>query len=162
VKWILALFLLPGAAVAVIGYLWIRGDLDLSSLRLPESMKFDLAAAGILIAALFAVATFSLPFVHRTVCRARSASVRQSAIAGGREEGNRFLARLALPFLGLTLFVTWPLRLLLILASFVLIAAILVFVVRMVEPSFLQAWVDRAVELLPLGDSLRPGSPVPA
>lgn len=155
-KLFLALFLVPAAGAAVIGFYWVRGDLDPTTIRVSPQMRFDLAAAGALILALFLVASLTLPLVHRGVRGARSARARRAAIVRGDIEGSRAGSATLLPLLSGALLLLRPFRLLLVLASFALIAGILVFAARLVEPSFLQPWVDRALDALAVPESLRP------
>ena len=71
------------------------------------------------------------------------------ATLSGRESGSKFLALLALPFLFLAYLVMWFTRLVLTLLSFALIAVIVVFMIRLFQPEFLNEHLEKVLAWRP-------------
>lgn len=149
---------LPLGAIITLGVLWHRGVIDFKEI-LPPGADQNLVVLIVCIALLFVVASISLPAAHAVV-KAVDASFqrRASVLAGGKRRdpdesesddgsveghGSKLGALFTTPFFAMIYVIAWPIRFVLILASFGLLAVSIVFTVRLFDPEFLQAWVDR-------------------
>jgi len=135
---------LPLAAFAALAVLWFQGRIPLE--KLPPGTDENLVAALVCIAALFVVASLSLPVTHAVVKHSHDEFHRRKDVITGKEEGSRLGALASSPLLMAAYVIAWPLRLVLILLSLSILAVTVVFLVRLIEPTFLQAWIDRVLE----------------
>ncbi len=145
VRRFIMLNIIPLAALSALGLLWYQGKIDLEAL--PAGANENLVGAVICIGLLFVVASLSLPAAHAVVKGADASFQRRSQVLAGNEEGSRVGSAFATPILAAVYVVAWPTRFVLILLSLGLLAATILFTVRMVEPTFMQPLVDRIQEL---------------
>ncbi len=154
---------LPLGIVITLGVLWYRGVIDFEEI-LPPGADENLVALIVCIALLFVVASISLPAAHAVVKAADASFQRRASVLGGGGRRDRSVdvpesdgeeddatdggdsklgALFTTPVFAAIYVIAWPIRFVLMLASFALLAVSIVFTVRLFDPDFLQAWVDR-------------------
>ncbi len=143
----LLLNLIPIGVSAYLLIRYWRGEIAFTGL--PPGFTTNAAVAFGALVLLVLVASLSLPAAHGAVKGIEATWRGALLVLGGKAPGNRFLALLALPPLAVAWMLAWPVRAVLILASFALIAVVVVFVIRLAKPEFLQEWVDRALSWRP-------------
>jgi len=145
-----ALLLMNLIPLLVLGYLLVlrvRGEVE--PLTLPSGAgRTLLFLLGVLFLVIL-VATVSLPAAHRIVKGLESGMGLRRRILAGEEEGSRLGALAVLPGQALVYALAWPLRVGLVLVTFVLLAAFGVLCIRVVVPDFLDEWVTRVPFLAP-------------
>jgi hypothetical protein len=138
--------ILPIVALGWIAIQHARGEFEIRAL--PPGTTETLIVLGVAVVLLFLVASVSLPAAHRVVTELECYMAYRKAILFGHTPGSRLLSLLLLPLLPIPYLVAWPIRLVLILISLALIAVILVFLVRLFRPDFLQDWIERGLAAL--------------
>jgi len=120
---------IPLAVFGTLAVLWWQGKLDESTL--PAGADENVVGLGIALAALFVVAS------HAVV-----------KMAERRPEGPPdWKSRALAPLRAAVFVIAWPLRLGLVILTFLLLALTIVFMVRLFEPAFLEPWFERAREV---------------
>lgn len=126
--------------------LWVlhaQGKIEFK--ELPAGFTTNAVVAGGALLALALVASASLPVAHGWVRSVEGTMRLHSDRLIGRAEGSRIVALLSLPFLFLGYVLAWPIRAVLIVLSFALIAVVGIFVVRMARPDFLEEWIQKVI-----------------
>jgi len=128
-------------------FLWRYLQGDLPDIQLPSGWPFNLSVLGGGLLALVLVASLSLPAAHRAVQGTSRRLGYLKAVLGGRAEGSRLIALLLLPPIWLAWVLVWIVRSLLLLGALALIALSVLFMIRLFNPDFCQAWIDKAIHL---------------
>lgn len=138
--------ILPLAGLAWLG--WALATDRVSMRDLPDGLARNGALFGVAVLLLFLVASLLLPFVHAAV-KALARQLGESRYRRAEGGGFRRLVEWLLwPFRTLLHALLWLVRLLLMLTSFALIAAALLFLVRMFAPEIGEDWlpIDRWID----------------
>ena len=134
---VLLLVNLPALGAMVwIGVAQARGEIVMS--EIPRGQEETLRWVVGSLVALLVVASLLLPTIHRGVVELWKAGGTRVQILAGRQPGSRVGAFLALPLISAAHGATWAVRLVLILVSLALVGVVLVLLVRLFRPEFLE------------------------
>lgn len=137
--------ILPLAGLGWLG--WSLATGRISADDFPEALGRNGVLAGASLALLFVSASLLLPIVHGVAKGLRGSLARSRALRAEGGAGRIALEWLLWPFRTVFYVVFWVLRFALYLISLALIAAVLLFAVRIFRPEFGEAW-------LPIDDTI--------